>query len=248
MRLSDLLGMSLGSLFKRKARTILTVLGVIIGTVSIVVMISLGIGMKNSMLESVSQYGSLTTVEVEQPNRYSQEGTERSDKELEKLYIDDELVEEIKSFPHVTAVYPALNVDIILKSGQYYSYTTLEGRNINSLRSSGMKLGQGEFPKEGDPLSFIYGNMVLAYFSNPKTGYTPYWDTGKLLDIDLMGGSVFTVFEVDDYFSSLNGGLDDDGVAIKMPKKYMIPTAGIVEGGPEVYNGYTEEKQSRGNR
>lgn len=238
MRLSDLLGMSLGSLFKRKARTILTVLGVIIGTVSIVVMISLGIGMKNSMLESVSQYGSLTTVEVEQPNRYSQEGTERSDKELEKLYIDDELVEEIKTFPHVTEVYPALNVDIILKSGQYYSYTTLEGRNINSLRSSGMKLGQGEFPKEGDPLSFIYGNMVLAYFSNPKTGYTPYWDTGKLLDIDLMGGSVFTVFEVDDYFGALNGGLDDDGVAVKMPKKYMIPTAGIVEGGPEDYNAF----------
>ena len=45
MKLSDMLLMSLGSLFKRKARTILTILGVIVGTVSIVVMISLGIGM-----------------------------------------------------------------------------------------------------------------------------------------------------------------------------------------------------------
>ena len=39
MRIFDLLRMSSGSLWKRKVRTILTVLGVVIGTASIVVMV-----------------------------------------------------------------------------------------------------------------------------------------------------------------------------------------------------------------
>ena len=46
MRFPDLLMMSVNNLRRRKLRTFLTVLGVIIGTASIVVMVSLGIGFK----------------------------------------------------------------------------------------------------------------------------------------------------------------------------------------------------------
>ena len=44
MNWNDLLRMSINSLRRRKLRTFLTVLGVLIGTASIVVMISLGLG------------------------------------------------------------------------------------------------------------------------------------------------------------------------------------------------------------
>ena len=44
MKILDLLRMSSSSLWKRKFRTVLTILGVVIGTASIVVMISLGQG------------------------------------------------------------------------------------------------------------------------------------------------------------------------------------------------------------
>ena len=47
MRFIDLLRMSVSNLWRRKLRTFLTVLGVIIGTASIVVMISLGLGLSN---------------------------------------------------------------------------------------------------------------------------------------------------------------------------------------------------------
>ena len=60
MKISDILGMSLTNLWRRKTRTILTILGVIIGTASIVVMLSLGIGLKQSMLEQVGTAGGLT--------------------------------------------------------------------------------------------------------------------------------------------------------------------------------------------
>ena len=51
MSVKDLLKMSLSSLWRRKLRTILTVLGVVIGTASIVVMISLGLGLNKASME-----------------------------------------------------------------------------------------------------------------------------------------------------------------------------------------------------
>ena len=49
MKLRDMFRMSLSSLWKRKARTFLTVLGVVVGSASIVVMISLGLGLSRSI-------------------------------------------------------------------------------------------------------------------------------------------------------------------------------------------------------
>ena len=64
MNLTDLLRMSLGNLKRRKLRTFLTVLGVIIGTASIVVMISLGLGLQQSLYDEVEQSGGLTMLDV----------------------------------------------------------------------------------------------------------------------------------------------------------------------------------------
>lgn len=54
MRFSDLLTMSVNNLFRRKLRTFLTVLGVVIGTASIVVMVSIGIGLKEFTIKQYS--------------------------------------------------------------------------------------------------------------------------------------------------------------------------------------------------
>ena len=60
----DLLRMSVSNLKRRKLRTFLTVLGVIIGTASIVVMISLGLGLQESLYREVEMSGGLTSVKV----------------------------------------------------------------------------------------------------------------------------------------------------------------------------------------
>ena len=64
MKFIDLLQMSLGNLARRKVRTALTVLGVLIGTSSVVTMISLGIGLNELTLESFDNLGSLKAIEV----------------------------------------------------------------------------------------------------------------------------------------------------------------------------------------
>ena len=60
MSFYDLMSMSLGNLWRRKLRTILTVLGVLIGTTSIVAMLSLAFGMKQQMMEQYESMGSVT--------------------------------------------------------------------------------------------------------------------------------------------------------------------------------------------
>ena len=62
MRFLDLLRMSSSNLWKRKVRTVLTVLGVVIGVASIVVMISLGLGLSRTQMEQMESYGSLTQI------------------------------------------------------------------------------------------------------------------------------------------------------------------------------------------
>lgn len=55
----DLLRMSASNLKRRKLRTFLTVLGVVIGTASIVVMVSLGLGLQKSVYDEMEQSGDL---------------------------------------------------------------------------------------------------------------------------------------------------------------------------------------------
>ena len=64
MRWTDVLAMSLNNLRRRKLRTALTVLGVTVGTAAIVVMLSLGIGLKEMNRELVESSGSITTIVV----------------------------------------------------------------------------------------------------------------------------------------------------------------------------------------
>ena len=65
MRISDLLKLAFRNLMRRKARTALTIIGVVIGTISIVVMVSIGIGVNRSFDEMIMQSGSMTLIRVQ---------------------------------------------------------------------------------------------------------------------------------------------------------------------------------------
>ena len=233
MKFIDLLRMSGGSLFKRKFRTILTVLGVVIGTTSIIVMLSLGIGMKNSMLEQMESYASLTTIQVNQPGRWS--GDNSSD--TEQLFLDDELVETIRGMEHVTLVSPVLETSVIIRIGNYERYSWVQGIPIESMESMGIPLSQGEYPKSGEPLQFIYGNQVVTDFYNVKTGVYDYWENGTIPDLDLYNEPVYAIFDVDRYYMA--GSTDENGQLIPQPKKYMIEACGMVAGTVDEWNNYS---------
>lgn len=233
MRFIDLIQMSLSNLFKRKVRTILTVLGVVIGVASIVVMVSLGLGLNKATMEQIQNYASLTAVTVNQP--WDMEGTSEKDKK----YLNDALIEEIMQMPHVVSVDPYLNVGILAKYGMYEGYINLQGTTISAIESMNIDVGEGTLPqKNAGELQLFFGNMALANFYESKTG-KGYWETNEMPDIDLMKDSIFYILDQDAYYQSQGGGTDENGAPYKKPKKYLIPTAGVAAGGMEDYYNYS---------
>ncbi len=65
MKLGDMIKICLQNLLRRKSRTILTVLGVVVGCCAIVTMLSIGIGVQNSQEIMLSGMGDLTLTAME---------------------------------------------------------------------------------------------------------------------------------------------------------------------------------------
>ena len=99
MKISDLLKLSTDNLRRRKGRTLLTLIGVVIGTCLIVVMISLGIALNKQYEEMLRSYGDLTKIEI---YNYSYGGTTADSPPV----LDDAMLSTIKAIPHVTAATP----------------------------------------------------------------------------------------------------------------------------------------------
>lgn len=224
MRFLDLLLMSINNLRRRKLRTALTVLGVIIGTASIVVMVSLGIGLKELNMELIQSYGSLTSIEVRADRYYTE------DAKTEPNYLTDEVVTQLKRMDHVTSVYPMLEISVLMRQGAYESGIQLTGVPWEYLQQ--IPLGQGALPaKDSKEVELIFGNAVIQWFTNTKSRRS-YWETGELPDVDYMEKPMFVVFDTDAYYRSQGDG------TVKAPKKYLLKAAGVVEGGVNDYNEY----------
>ncbi len=236
MRPGDLLLMSLGSLFKRKVRTILTILGVVIGTTSIVVMISLGIGMKASMLSQMESYGSLTAITVEEPYRYGG-GDNGKDNMQEEMHLNDDLIETFSNMPYVVSVDPQLNTSAIIKCKGYSTWAQLIGVTSEWMKRQKIPLAEGSIPESDDQMQLVYGNAILCDFTREKGNGGGYWETGELPPIDLMKDSMIVVLDTDRYWSA--GNPDENGQIIPSPKKHIVETAGVVEGSPDEWNQYS---------
>ncbi len=237
----DLLRLSSSSLLKRKVRTILTVLGVTIGVASIVVMVSLGLGLNKSSLEQMESYGSLTAITVYEPGTYyvsTGDASSSSDASEEEKRLDDALVETIRQIPHVEMVSPILNVSVLARCGIYESYVYVQGMSAEAFEAMKIPLGEGHYPDGKDGvLEFFYGNMALQSFYVSSTGSYPYYDRGELPDIDLMNDPIFYIFDMDAYYQSQSGS--SGGTATAPPKRYMVKTSGMVAGGEEEWNSFS---------
>ena len=143
MRFSDIVKMCLDSLRRRKGRTILTVLGVFIGCVSIIVMVSIGAGMKESQDQMIANMGDVTVIEV-----YANGDSK----------LDDAAVENFRAISGVTAVMPkaSLNYAVQLFAGvndRYCaSWGNVMGVDATALEDMGYELLEGDYPQKGEVL------------------------------------------------------------------------------------------------
>ena len=233
MRFGDLLTMSVNNLLRRRLRTFLTVLGVVIGTASIVVMVSIGIGLKEFTIKQYSSYGSLTAIKV-----YNYDNGSSSDKKNpEDSFMTDKTMKEFEKIDHVTSAYPDLTVNVIMRQGVYEANVQLHGIPLSAMEN--IELKAGSLPTaEAQDMEMVVGNMIIENFNNIKTG-KGYWETGELPDVDFMNKPVYMIFDTDAYYQSQGtSGGDDSSQKVAAPKKYMLKTAGLVAGDTDEWNDY----------
>ena len=192
MKFIDLLLMSLGNLSRRKMRTVLTILGVLIGTTSVVTMVSLGIGLNELTFESIDKSVSLKAIEVYPMSLYAMEGASQA----KDVFIKDETIKQLKSLEHVESVSPILDIDgVTLKQGVYEASITISGVSEEYLDN--MKLAFGTKPSSKDKeLKLVAGKALTERFYNVKTkkAFAYTYDTKDLANIDYKKGTFFMVY------------------------------------------------------
>lgn len=242
----DLLRMSGSNLKRRKLRTFLTVLGVIIGTASIVVMISLGLGLQESLYREVESSGGLTSIKVtgagagESMFSYSS-GSDSG--EESKKNINDQAINELAQLEHVTIASPVYEMWVNMIKGKYEGSGQLVAMTPEGLAAKNIPLAEGTLPTpNGSTLELVYGNGVPTMFYEKGTGKS-YYDTMEVPDIDFIHDSLFLILDQDGYYNNTGNGLDmggDEGAGqqakSKTVQKHVVRASGMVKGGPEEYN------------
>ena len=170
MIFSDLLRMAFMNLWRRKLRAVLTVLGMVIGVSSIVVMMSLGVGIRQATMESYENMGSLTNITVSSWRWVENANGNGSSTETK---LDKKAVETMRQIPGVVAVMPQINAYGIIKSGKWIADTSILAIDGEVAEQFGIELSEGRYPeykRGGDTHEIVLSESVLGWFYDPNTG------------------------------------------------------------------------------
>lgn len=208
MRISDLISMTVKNLLRRKMRTVLTVMGVVVGTCSIVVMVSLGIGQSVQLEESISQMGDLTMISV---YNYNSNGETK---------LNDETMQYILSLDGVkgaTPYYEPPSMELKLYSGKKDRYQMylwgVRGIYADQLEKMDVSLAEGELlpttVHKGDKsYKLLFGRgMIYDFYDTKAKGEAAYRYEGMMDSngvqlepfVDVMKDDISLVIPCNDY-------------------------------------------------
>ncbi len=231
MKFNDLLTLAATNLIRRRLRTLLTIIGVLIGTTSIVTLVSISYGIQRSFYEEIGQDNQLTTITVS-PNYNvpgaSTTGPPTSD-ELKKMLTDDR-VSEFKAIDGVIGVYPHYQISINGKYNKFdfmsslllISHEEYEQAGIYNL-SNEQKLD----PSTQVPQVLLPTQLSSAFYQtqSAKSARSVRWSD---LEVDTSGIEAKfpdLVLSVTSYNS--NYGLStSEGAETKPPKRFLIQAIG----------------------
>lgn len=216
MKISDLIKMGLRNLKRRKARTALTVIGVVIGTISIMVMISIGLGMNKNFQEQIMKLGSLTTVTI-QKFGYDENANNGNGQSYEQK-IDENLLKTLETLEHVKYVTPILETGLNLTCGKFEAYATLYGINVEALEGLDIPgASYGEYPTESGSETLIVGSRILENFYNPYSRY------GETKEVDPLKEKI--IFKLNDW--------NYEQVMDAKPTEYLLKDFALIEKGED---------------
>ncbi len=235
MNKRDILRLAFKNFMRRKTRSILTIMGVLIGTAAIVVMISLGIGMNESFKRQLSSMGSLNVIEVN-PWYFVEDG--KGGGYSGQTVLDDKAVAKIAAIEGVEAVTPFLQTGMKLVSGKFVMYANIMGVDPTALEALGYKTAAGRLLTEEDGAVLLFGSNTPYEFYNPRSrnnmgrggviyfgGYMGGGEDRPEPDVDVLNDKLELTFDMS-YGERIPGGT---GGGNKKPKLYKVTGVGILE-------------------
>ena len=149
--------LSLANIKLRKLRTALTIIGITIGIMSIVTMLTTGMGAKKTMMDEMEKSGSAKEILIFSQN------TMRKDQ-----LLTDVIVKKIEKMDNIEAVYPVISVDGDEKIIGFMGWNSIYGVPTEYMQSLNLK--EGEIPKKnGSRPELLIGNGVRESLYNVKT-------------------------------------------------------------------------------
>lgn len=164
MHIGDIIRLSISNLYRRKGRTILTVSGVVIGCCAVVIMISMGIGMKESQEQALQSMGNLLQITV----------SPVSENAVRHTALDKEAVKKIEAVSQVSSIVPKKRLDLgVLKvttgDNQRYQGDAISIVSISDeyLKNAGYQITEGKNlgNREGEVL---VGEHLAYQFTDSK--------------------------------------------------------------------------------
>ncbi len=170
MKWIDILSAALNNLRRRKLRSALTMLGVVIGTAAIVVTISLGFGAEKTQLAALEAATNLRMIQVNPNYGYSDSSGSTTGSRI--TTINDSVIRRIRSVKGVSAVTPIVNlyagVNFTLKVGKRENPTMLVGVLPQDFaKMVDLKSGR-YFSSSTGTMEFIMSEMSMMSFQDPQ--------------------------------------------------------------------------------
>lgn len=225
MRFSDIMGAALGSLWQRKFRTSLTVLGVLIGTTAVVVMMSIGIGLSQTQLQMIAKNASLRQIEV-----YG--APTPTDGRPSTTRMDDRYLNELKNLPGVERAWPVYQLHASVRIGTENGYLQIIGLPHDILAGKGFTLASGAIPAAGAPLALVVGDRVGYNFGDIS-------ETGPASRIDIANSQYFLTVGEDPAAGlpgMVPGKVPGTQTPATPPKRIVTRAAAVIDSGGALWS------------
>ena len=206
MLFTELLKMAGLSLIANKLRTLLTMLGIIIGVAAVIAMVSVGMGVKKNVVDSISRLGSnMLVVMAGSPNRGGPRGAAGSNTTL--TYADAEAIKDkIKNVEYIS---PTVQGSYQVVYGHENWNTTVTGVIPEYVAIQSLELKSGLFFSQHD---VDVRNRVAVIGSTVATNlFGEVNPVGKKIRI---GNAPYTIIGVLNSKGQSTGGQDQDDVVL----------------------------------
>jgi len=168
MKKTDLFRLAVTNLRRRKVRTGLTTMGVVIGTAAVVTMVSMGVGLQKNLIEQISRIGELHELEVFP--RYDLSSSPALGAALPPPVrpLDEAAIKELRAIEGVVAVMPNVQLHgAELNFGRYRTHVTLTGVDTADAEELKVEVDSGRHLRRGEELALVLGYQLPVQLIKP---------------------------------------------------------------------------------